>query len=516
MFLRIFPVIIGKTRPQKLSRLTYCTVNGTIYLFEKDLYPADLWRVFCLNTLVKNKRFKAVVFCFLIVLAVCLKVFTFRAGVLDELWPYDLSRAITMGHIPYKDYPIVSMPLFGYLFSIPLLFSRTLFAYRVMTAIFFSLMLVAMYFLIEKRTSSGYALCTALFAARFVELATYNMLIMLETLLILCCLRMKNKKAGYFLIGILAALAPLTKQSSGSLLLIFATGLVLYSAIKNGNKKLFAAYLAGVIIPLLIFLVYLIVTSSFYEFWDCCFFGLFSFGGNNAAIRLEGTIPMVIIIVAGIAGDIYFGVKKRDEESLFHLLLGLAVVSNAIPIFEYYHIVMGGLFFLIPVTYLIKEFAPRVIHINIAPVIAVMIFAVIGFFSYEVIADPRMSDKWDELKLIPSAGEFDYLEPLVNAKNKFESEGKNVVVFSASSVVLEVMDGTCDPPYDMFLKGNLGTRDPLDYAKEACSNGNNVIFITADYNDENLQNPDGILEYVQSHCDAIATYDNWILYSPKT
>ena len=53
-------------------------------------------------------------FCFLIVLAVCLKVFTFRAGILDELWPYDLSRAITMGYVPYKDYPIVSMPLFGY------------------------------------------------------------------------------------------------------------------------------------------------------------------------------------------------------------------------------------------------------------------------------------------------------------------------------------------------------------------------------------------------------------------
>ena len=339
---------------------------------------------------------------------------------------------------------------------------------------------------------------------------------MFEALLIVCCLRLKNRKTGYFLIGILAALAPLTKQSSGSILLLFATGLVFYSAIRNRNKKLFAAYLAGVIIPLLIFLIYLICTSSFYEFWDCCFWGLFSFGGDNAAIRLEGTIPMVVIIIAGIAGDVYFWIKKRDEESLFHLLTGLAVASNAIPIFEYYHIVMAGLFFLIPVTYLIKEFAPKVIHINIAPVIAVMILGIIGFFAFDVIKDPRLSDKWDELKLIPSAGEFDYLEPLVSAKKKLESEGKNVVVFSSSSVVLAVMDGTCDPPYDMFLKGNLGTKDPLDYAKEACSDSNNVIFITTDYKDENLQNPDGILEYVESHCDPLGSYDNWIIYSPKT
>ena len=468
-----------------------------------------------MNAIVRNKKVTTVFFCFLIVLAVCLKVFTFRAGVLDELWPYDLSRAITMGYVPYKDYPIVSMPLFGYVFAIPLLISRTLFAYRVMTAIFFSVMLVAMYFLIEKRTSAGYALCAALFAARFVELATYNMLIMFEALLIVCCLRLKNRKTGYFLIGILAALAPLTKQSSGSILLLFATGLVFYSAIRNRNKKLFAVYLAGVVIPLVIFLIYLVCTSSFYEFWDCCFRGLFSFGGENAAIHPEGTLPMVVTVIAGIAGDIYFWVKKRDEESLFHLLTGIAVVSNAVPIFEYYHIVMGGLFFLIPVTYLIREFAPKIIHINIAPVIAVMILGIIGFFSFDVILNPRLSGKWEELKLIPSAGEFDYLEPLVNAKNKLESEGKNVVVFSSSSVVLAILDEDCDPPYDMFLKGNLGSKDPLDYAKEACGDSNNVIFITRDYNEENRQNPDGILEYVESHCDPVGSYENWIIYSPK-
>ena len=468
-----------------------------------------------MNALVKNKKIITVFFCFLIVLAVCLKVFTFRAGVLDELWPYDLCRAITMGFVPYKDYPIVSMPLFGYLFTIPLLISRTLFAYRVMTAIFFSVMLVAMYLLIEKKTSAGYALCAALFAARFVELATYNMLIMFEALLILCCLRLKNRKTGFFLIGILAALAPLTKQSSGSILLLLVTGLVFFSAIRNRNKKLFAVYLAGVVISLVIFLIYLVCTSSFFEFWDCCFRGLFSFGGENAAIHPEGTLPMVVTVIAGIAGDIYFWVKKRDEESLFHLLTGIAVVSNAVPIFEYYHIVMGGLFFLIPVTYLIREFAPKIIHINIAPVIAVMILGIIGFFSFDVILNPRLSGKWEELKLIPSAGEFDYLEPLVNAKNKLESEGKNVVVFSSSSVVLAILDEDCDPPYDMFLKGNLGSKDPLDYAKEACGDSNNVIFITRDYNEENRQNPDGILEYVESHCDPVGSYENWIIFSPK-
>ena len=468
-----------------------------------------------LNTLANKKRVVRFSLCLLIVIAVCLKVFTFRAGVLDELWPYDLSRAITMGYIPYKDYPIVSMPLFSYLFSIPLLISRTLLAYRVMTAAFFSAMLVVLYFLIEKRTSPGYAVCAALFAARFVELATYNMLLMFEALLVLCCLRLKNKRLSFFLIGLLAALAPLTKQSSGVIMLVLISCLMFASARKAKSPKLILFYLAGVFIPLVIFLVYLLCTSSFHAFWDCCFFGLLSFAGNNAAVHPEGTIPMVMIIIPGIAGDLYFWIKKHDEESLFHLLAGIAVLSNAIPIFEFYHIVMGGIFFLIPLTYLVKEFAPKIIHINIAPVIAVMILAIIGLFCFEVFADPRLSGEWNELKCIPSAGDYEYLKPIVEKKRELESKGKNVVVFSSSSVVIAVMDGSCNPPYDMFLNGNLGTKDPIDYAREACGDKNNVIFITTDYDKENWQNPSGILEYVSSHCDPVDSYENWVIYAPK-
>lgn len=468
-----------------------------------------------MNAFANRKRVTKLFLCLLIVFAVCLKVFTFRFGVLDELWEYDFSRAITMGYLPYRDFPDVSMPLFGFVFTIPLLFSRTLFAYRIMTALFFSVMLIVLYSVIEKRTSAGYALCAALFAARFVELATYNMLIMFEALLIICCLRMKNKKTGYFLLGIVTALAPLTKQSSGVILLISVTCLVVWLAVKKDVKNVISVYIAGALIPLLIFLFYLLVTSSFKAFWDCCFFGLFGYAGNNSAINLESTLPMVTIIIAGVAGDLYFWIKKHDTESLVHFVAGIAVISNAIPVFEYYHIVMGGMFFLIPLTYLVKEFAPKIIHINIAPVIAVMIFAVIGFFSYDVLSAPRFSDNWKELRFIPSVGEYDYLEPLIVKKKELEKDGKKVMVFSSSAVIISILDESFSPPYDMFLNGNLGTKDPLDYAKEACGDKNNVIFITTDYNEENWQNPDGILEYVSSHCDPVDSYANWVIYAPK-
>ena len=89
------------------------------------------------------------------------------------------------------------------------------------------------------------------------------------------------------------------------------------------------------------------------------------------------------------------------------------------------------------------------------------------------------------------------------------------MVFSSSAVIISILDESFSPPYDMFLNGNLGTKDPLDYAKEACGDKNNVIFITTDYNEENWQNPDGILEYVSSHCDPVDSYANWVIYAPK-
>jgi len=452
----------------------------------------------------------------LIVLFVCIKVFTFKFGVLDELWEYDFSRAITMGYIPYRDFPDCSMPLFGFIFSIPLFFSRTLIAYRAMTAFFFILLFIAVFNVINRKTSVGYAICAVLFGIRYAELATYNMLMMFWAVLCLLGLDIKNKKLKYFLIGFLTALAPLTKQSSGGIMLIIVTILMAYWAFHVEKQgKLFLIYLAGAFIPCFIFLIYLIATASFAAFLDCCLFGLFAYADNNTAVNMAGTPAMLLTIVLGIAGDFYFIFKKKDSFSLFHFCAGIAVLSNAIPIFEYYHLVMGGIFFLIPIALIAKEFAPRFISINMTPVIAGMICVFIIFLSADVFMNPRITSDWEELVLIPSSEDAEYYGDVVAKNHEYEAEGKKVIVFSSSAVVISIMDKTFNQPYDMFLNGNMGTADPMSYAKNACADSNNIILIPSDYNEENWQNPDGIYEYVTSHCTEVYSAGNWVWYSPK-
>lgn len=450
----------------------------------------------------------------LIIVTVCIRVFSFRFGVLDELWEYDFSRAITMGYLPYRDFPDCSMPLFGFIFSIPLFFSRTLFAYRVMTATFFTVLFITLFNTIKRKTSARYAICTVLFGIRFAELATYNMLMVLWAVLALNALRIKNPKFRYFLVGLFTALSPLSKQSSGSIMLILITVLMVVHIFRSREPRiLLGYYVAGVFIPCFIFLSYLLVTSSFNAFWDCCFWGLVKYADNNTSINLDGSFAMLLIIACGIAADCYFIIRKKEFEAGFHLCAGIALLTNAIPIFEYYHLVMAGIFFLIPIAAIIKEFAPRIISINLTPIIVSMITVIIIVFSIDVFINPGLSNQWPELALIPSAEDVDTFDVIIRTNNKYEASGKNVVIFSSSCVVMSIAEGKFRSPYDFFLNGNMGTSDPMSYVEDACSDSDNIILIPTNYDDENWQNPDGIYDYVLSHCTPVASYGDWIWYA---
>ena len=449
----------------------------------------------------------------LIVFAVCIKVFTFRFGVLDELWEYDFCRAITMGYVPYKDFPFVSMPLFYYLFAIPLIISRTLFAFRVMTFVMLALTMVLIYDTMEKESSSGIALCITLFGVRFVEMSSYNMLMMLFALLCFRLLKKEDSNRTHFLLGLCAAAAVLTKQTSGGLLLIAVTGIIIYRKIRKHTGIL--RYIAGVSIPCLLFLIYLLATSSFTPFLEYCFFGLFGFAGNKAFYP-DGTPILIVMITAGLICDIFFAVRLKDRDAVFHLLTGIAVLSNSIPIADAFHLVIAAVFFLIPAAKMIKRYASGLISFNLTFVIAPMILAIILILESDVFINPGFSDNSPELVLIPSSDQTDYYMPLYTRNKEYESEGKKVTVLSTSAVIFSILDGTFNPPFDVFNNGNFGRQDPVIYVERACSSSDTVILMPDDYITENRQNPGGIYEYITSHCTPVSSMGEWVWYTPNT
>ena len=100
---------------------------------------------------------------------------------------------------------------------------------------------------------------------------SYN--IFLYYLLVLLLYLEKNSKSDY-LIRFVLGVAVLTKQSVGACLLLPS----LYY-IKDFSK--IKKRILGFIVPIFLFVVYLVITGSFYSFLDLCVFGLFDFATGN-------------------------------------------------------------------------------------------------------------------------------------------------------------------------------------------------------------------------------------------
>ena len=98
--------------------------------------------------------------------------------------------------------------------------------------------------------------------------------------------------------------------------------------------------MVGFVLPILIFGIYLLFTSSFFSFLDICFFGLLDFGAKNGKIRsiyFYMTILLIVIVFLFIRKE-----KKNMDYGYFFFFL-----INSIPLFDLYHFQLLWIFFLI-------------------------------------------------------------------------------------------------------------------------------------------------------------------------
>ena len=460
---------------------------------------------------VKRFRYISLALITTCVLITCLSM---PFGNLDEIWVYNVSRSITMGYIPYSNIRMVFMPLFSYLLAIPLLLGRYLIVYRLTECAFLSLLFILLYTNIARVTNDYYALPATLLFIRFNEFATYNHLMMLFAVLAYMYLLKEYSFRRNFFIGLFAALAALSRQTSGGIFLVALLICLLIIHIRDGHPSRILSWIAGAFVPCLIFLIYLLATDSFVAFWDCCLFSLFGFGKGNSII-LTSSAGFIVIILTGIGIDIFFLFRKYSRDILFHFLTLLCLTITAVPIADPIHLIMSAMFSLIPITMLIKSVGNLYLKRYMSYLSSVFICAFVIIMAALNFASTEFSDSYKELRFIPLSGIEEGYHDLAELKAEYKASGKNVHVFSAASAIISIMGDEADPPYDLFLTGNLGTKDPVSYAEELCSSADNIIIIHGNYNEENWENPEGILEYVETKCTQIGSYGSYIFYQPN-
>ena len=182
----------------------------------------------------------------------------------DEVWLYGFSTNIYKGLMIYRDYNVVTTPLYFFFTSF---FIRIFGNYMIVTHIFDSIIFSLMMILLYKIINWKYLIIMPIFM--FFGIAGYNLLCLFFCLLIIF-LVVENKE-NELLIAFIIGLCFITKQNIGGVL--FVPCFIL----SKEKIKCFCSF----ILPFLILSIYLIFNDAFYQFVDYCFLGLFDFGKKN-------------------------------------------------------------------------------------------------------------------------------------------------------------------------------------------------------------------------------------------
>lgn len=464
-----------------------------------------------------DKTKRILIFCLIITVMTFIKVMFWSFGDLDELWNYNMSRGVVMGLVPYRDFNMVMTPLYAFISSIALLVCRTLIAYRISCSIILSVLMLLVFKAVSEKTNPYYALPSALLCLLFSGVVTYNTLFMIFALIIYLLLLQDNSGTRNFLTGLAAAGAALSRQTSGGILILilFVILAVHLDGEAKGERKIkdILLYLAGGLVPCTAFLIYLLATGAFASFWDYCFFGLFTFGNGNGDFQIAA-LPYLFIALLGIICDISF-VKTDRKTAITHLLTGIPVLLISFPIIDSVHTSYAAIWFLIPVVRYIENRFGRQLSKKISVFLSAVLAIVISAMTVFGVVGCGIIRSSSELKGVLADGALtdDYYN-LAEKCQAYEEQGYKVTVLSNSAVLVSIVKGDIDPVFDMFNKGNFGVNEPLKYIQDICCEDNSLILMPDDYPTEGWQNPEGVYEYVTSHCEEVDSYGRFKLYKP--
>lgn len=243
----------------------------------------------------------------------------------DTIVNFGFSYAIRRGEIPYNDFNLI-IPLFSpFVYSFSLIFTKNVMAYYIMQ----SILLVFFFWLVERLLEKkvyllmpliflGFPVC--LFAALFPG---YNFILLLLMILIIY---LEKNEGNDYLLGVLIGLAIITKHTIG-LFLIFPSLIYFRKDIKKIFKRI-----GGLLIPVIIFVFYLLLSRSFKNFIDLCIMGIFDFMKNNT---VNDNFLFIILFGIGICYVIYRIIKSPKSIENYYVLISSLFVY---PLLDNYHL----------------------------------------------------------------------------------------------------------------------------------------------------------------------------------
>lgn len=463
---------------------------------------------------------------------------------LDEVWNYNTANAFAMGLIPYKQVSMITTPLLPMINSIFLkIVFNGIITYRVLMGIVFALIVLFIYLIIRELSSKKLLsyICAFFIGTLLIKkfLLDYNYLFLLISLVIAFLEIRDIKKNENFnfnhnlCVGLLTGLAFLTKQTIGLLLIIVVIFEVFIYMKKSGfdlkfNKfiKLIGVRILGMMVPIIIFLIYLGITGAFNDFINYAIKGVREFSNNVPYYRLFDSNDKVVSIISRLFIIVYIPLfitfilecvknkKMKDELMNIYVLAicSIPVIAIIYPISDDFHLIVASVFALIVVAYLlifllneidkfvkIDAFYKKLLLIGLLFIIILISFknaiiernlnikenVLVPLKHYEGIYVPkylsnRISDVTDKVR-------------------SYSNSGRESIIIDAEAAIYDIVLNKYKKNYDMLLIGNIGERGVEKIINEIKDSHNVYYFVKNPQYALNWQLPEDIIDYIRNN-----------------
>ena len=456
---------------------------------------------------------------------------------MDELWQYSFANNILNGLIPYKDFNLITTPFFSFLAALFLkVFFNQLITMRIFNTLIFTIDLFLAYkiFRILKINRLKSLLFTLiLYFLFFYDLGVeYNYLILLIALIILYVEIYNTNKYGVlyvkndFILGLLIGIAILTKQTIGGLLsIIFIFYKSIFIKDKCDTKKFIeiACYrIMGVLIPVIVFFIYLLLNNSFEDFLSYAILGIAEFNNKvsyfnlftyrNILIRIFSfVVPFVLLSIIGLIR------YRRDSKFTILIILliySIGMFTGMFPIANSGHFIIYAFIGIITTLYIINNILKSIVKSNkdrIAINSFVNFFLVTFIVFYVINTGIKLNSLYKNnnicinklnhyLGILINENTIKDIEILDNYIKHNEYElGKKTYILDSSAVVYMIPIDKYNKDYDMLNRGNLGKDGEQRIIQEIAIQENTQYLILNDKYKKNWQTPLDIINYVKTN-----------------
>ena len=490
------------------------------------------------------KKSDNIIFWIGIFLIILTNVLTRQLSDLDEMWNFNIARCIANGLVPYRDISMVSTPLLGFI-SAPFLkiFGAEMFVTRILT-VFLSVGVFSLIYCIlnkigiKKVISKIIILVMALLINKYFNL-DYNLFTLFLALIIIL-LELKNHKENKIykniIIGILGGLCVCTKQSIGLFicLAIVTNGLFFIKEKKDIKVilKNIGFKIIGIIIPIAIFVIYLLINNAFNDFLNYSVYGISTFTNYIPYINLIKSdvigikifsIIIPLIIIASIIINIVKKCLKKEDSFLYILTIySIPLFVMVFPIADKIHFIIGMIPAVIIMVYMISLLVKKVKFLNNENIFEFLnILCTLGIListlyietkNYNALSNLSKYKKINHLRYITTSSSF---SNSIEKVNEFiNTSDKKVYILDASAAVYMIPNERYNKNYDMFLKGNLGTGGESAQI-ENIKNEDALYLIMKDEFSRNWQNPEEVRSYIKENLNRIGEIEMFDIYENK-